>query len=128
VGDAGFIFETDKDKSLGSPWTLAAYDHSSNVNILSISRVRQIACQRHVVKSLANESHGMATCGHAGGGKIRIETLKGIHGSKGQGSSGIGSETRQIPRPMRCFNFPESVPAMFDQAVECSYASQYAKC
>lgn len=128
VGDAGFIFEADKDESLRGAGALAADDHSCDANVLPISGLRQIARQGHVVKLLADESHGVASCGHASAGKIGIETLKGIHRSKGRrGLDTAVIETGQILRAMRRFDFPESVAAVFDQAIERADAGQHAK-
>ena len=83
VGNASFVFEAYEDKSLSSSWSLAANDHSGDMNMLSISALRQIARQGYVRKSLANEGHGMTSRGNAGAGKIGLESFKGIHGSKG---------------------------------------------
>ena len=81
IGDAGFVLEANKDKSFGRSGALAADDHSCDVDTASISRLRQIARQSNVVKLLADESHGMASCGNPGPRKVGIQTLKGIHGS-----------------------------------------------
>ena len=70
----------------------------------------------------------MTSRGHAGAVKIGIETLKGIHRRQGAEEFGCRAiETGQILRAMRRFDFPESVAAVFDQAIERADASQRAK-
>ena len=88
VGNAGLVFEADKDKSFGSAWSLAADDHSRDMNMLSIPALRQIARQGDIMQPRANKSHRMTSRGDAGAGKVGIESFKGIHRSKRQRRSG----------------------------------------
>lgn len=106
VGNTGFVFKTYEDKSLSSSWPLAADDHSRDMNMLSISALRQIARQSYVMKPLTNEGHRMSSGSDAGAGKIGLESFKGIHGSKRQRSSQIIGETWQIFGPIGRLDFP----------------------
>src|SRR4030095_2887838 len=96
IGNTGFVFEAYEDKSLSSSWSLAANDHSRDMNTLSISAPRQIARPGYVTKSLTNESHWMPSDSDAGAGKIGLESFKGIHASKRQRCSRSSSEIWQI--------------------------------
>lgn len=69
----------------------------------------------------------MLSRGDASAGKVGFESFKTIHGNKGQRYAGIISETWQIFGPMGRLDFPKSISAMFDQAIESSDPSQDAE-
>lgn len=48
IGNTGFVFEAYEDKSLSSSWSLAANDHSGDMNGPAIPASRQITRQNYV--------------------------------------------------------------------------------
>lgn len=72
IGHTGFIFQTDKDKSLGSAWTLANDDATSNANPSAAGNVAQFAgaANAHGREPCTAVSHGMRSHGEAGAVKV----------------------------------------------------------
>lgn len=82
VGDAGFIFEADEDKSFGGAGALTADDIARDGDDLSFTAFHQVDGTPDIRQLGTQQGHGMRTGGKAHSFVIRAKAFRDIHGSK----------------------------------------------
>src|SRR6266849_3359993 len=115
IGHPGFVFQAEKDETLGGARTLAGDDASSNAQMLAMGNAAEFArsADSHRFHPRAVISHGMRPDGHASAAEVGHEALFIIHGPQW----GFGVRLRQFIQQRarmadRALDLPEGVAAM----------------
>src|SRR5689334_16348960 len=82
VGNSGFIFQAEKDKSLGGAGALADNNAASDAEALAAGNTAQFAgaTNAHGIEPGAAISHGMRADGESGAMEVGDKTLFLVHG------------------------------------------------
>ena len=81
VGDAGFVFEREKDEALGCAGTLAGDDAAGDADGLIATSLHEFVRRQDamLMESISVICHRVWACGKAGSHVIRCEALIGCH-------------------------------------------------
>src|ERR1700752_99480 len=112
VGDAGFIFQADKDKTFGRSGALARDDAASDAETLAARNLAQFAgtANPHGIEPGAPVGHGMRPDSEPGAAEIGNQALFMIHWWKRRGRVGLRLLFEQWAGSTHCaFDLPEGV-------------------